>query len=182
MRFLGLTAAASLALSGCAGYHVGPVKPTPMKEVRTIAVPAFSNMTLEPRLEVLMATALIKQLQQDGTYRITSERDADAIAECTVNRIDRTPARGIRNDTAKGTSADFYQTTEFTLNLSVALKVSSRSTGEILASRQFVGNSSFFVSGPNPRTANINRDERQAIPQAAEDVATQITSFLSEGW
>jgi PBP1b-binding outer membrane lipoprotein LpoB len=180
MRFLGLIAAASLILSGCAGYHVGPIKPTPMKEVRTVAVPTFTNLTLEPRLEVLMATALIRQLQQDGTYRVTSERDADAIVECTVNRIDRTPARGIRNDT--GTSADFYQTTEFTLNLQASLKVSSRTTGETLAEREFTGNSSFFVSGANPRTANVNRDERQAIPQAAEDLATQITSFLSEGW
>lgn len=182
MRFLVIIAAASLILSGCAGYHVGPVKPTPMREVRTIAVPSFVNLTLEPRLEVLMASILIKQLQQDGTYRVTSEGDADAVAECTIDQIERTPSRGVRNNSSTNVSADFYQTTEFTLNLKVTLKVFARSTGEVLAKRQFVGNSSFFVSGANPRTANVNRDERQAIPQAAEDVAIQITSYLSEGW
>ncbi len=190
MRFLRLFASAALllaggaplVLSGCVGYHVGPVKPTAMKEIRSLAVPSFKNNTLEPRLEVLMANAVIRQLQQDGTYRITSERDADAIVEGTVERIDRNPARGVRNDTDKGTLADFYQTSEFTLDLAISVKVTEKSTGKVLATRTVSGNASFFVSGANPRTANVNRDERQAIPQAAEDAAARITSYLSEGW
>jgi hypothetical protein len=34
----------------------------------------------------------------------------------------------------------------------------------------------------NSRVANVNRDERQAIPQAAEEAAIRLTSYLSEGW
>ncbi len=182
MRSLGLLASVLVCFSGCAGYHVGPVKPAAMRQVRTIAVPAFKNSTLEPRLEILVANALIRQLQQDGTYKVTSERDADAILEGTIERIDRIPARGVRNDSSLGILADFYQTSEFTLNLALKINVIEKNSGKTLASKAVSGTASFFVSGANPRTANVNRDERQAVPQAAEDAATQITSYLSEGW
>ena len=182
MRFLGLLGSVLICFSGCAGYHIGPVKPAAMSQVRKLSVPAFKNSTLEPRLEVLVANALIRQLQQDGTYQITAEKDADAIVEGTIDRLDRVPARGVRNDSSLGILADFYQTSEFTLNLSLSVKVTEKNSGRTLASRSATGNASFFVSGANFRTANVNRDERQAVPQAAEDAATQITSYLSEGW
>jgi hypothetical protein len=173
-------------LSGCAGYHLGPVKPTAMKNVRTLAVPAFKNMTLEPRVESQLANALIKQIQQDGSYQITSEKNADAVVYGTIERLDRTPLRGLHTD--------FYRTTEYSLNLAITIKVIESSSGKVLMKRQTNGYSSFFVTGSatsalttttqniNPRIANVNRDEREAIPLAAEDAAIRLTSYLSEGW
>ena len=168
-------------LSGCAGYHLGPVKPSSMKDVHTLAVPTFKNMTLEPRVEVMLANCVIKQLQQDGTYRIASENDSDAVVYGTLERIERTPARGVQTD--------FFQTSEYTLSLLLKVKVVQRSTGKTLSEREVRGNSSFFVSSSNSmsadinaRVANVNRDERQAIPQAAEDAAVRLSSYLSEGW
>ena len=150
--------------------------------MRTLSVPSFKNSTLEPRLEALLANTLIRQLQQDGTYKITSERDADAIVEGTLERIERIPARGVRSDSRLGALADFYQTSEFTLNLVLKVRVLEKSSGKTLATKTVTGRASFFVSGSNARTANVNRDERQAIPQAADDAAVQLTSYLSEGW
>jgi hypothetical protein len=183
----GLLSVASVVLlaasnSGCAGYHLGPVKPTAMAQVRTLAVPAFKNNTLEPRLEVLLANVLIKQLQQDGTYRIASEKDADAVVLCTVDKLDRQPARSVRNNASKGILADFYQTSEFTLDLVLKVDVQEKGTGKSLLKREVRGTSSFFVSSANPLTADVNRDERQAISQAAEDASVRLTSYLSEGW
>ncbi len=174
MRLLGLFPLLGLLFGGCAGYHVGPVKPTPMKSVHKIAVSTFKNETLEPRLEVLMANALIKQIQQDGTYRITSEQDADAILQGTLERIERGAARGARND--------FFQTSEYNLGVVARIRATDKHTGRVLMERSAIGNSSFFVSGRNLRTADVNKDERQAIPLAAEDLATQMVSYLSEGW
>ena len=57
-----------LAISGCLGYHVGPVKPYYLRDVHTIAVPTFKNRTLVPRVEVLVTDTVIKQFQQDGTF------------------------------------------------------------------------------------------------------------------
>ncbi len=173
--------ATPVLFGGCSGYRLGPAKPSSMREVHTLAVPAFKNMTLEPRVEVMLANCVIKQLQQDGTYKISSENDSDAIVEGTLERIERTPARGVQTD--------FYQTSEYTLSLLLKVKVVERSTGKTLSERDVRGNSSFFVTSSNSmsaeinaRVANVNRDERQAIPQAAEDAAIRLASYLSEGW
>jgi hypothetical protein len=176
----GMLAAPAL-LGGCSGYRLGPAKPSSMREVHSLAVPAFKNMTLEPRVEVMLANCVIKQLQQDGTYKISSENDSDAIVEGTLERIERTPARGVQTD--------FFQTSEYTLSLLLKVKVVQRSTGKTLSERDVRGNSSFFVTSSNSmsaeinaRVANVNRDERQAIPLAAEDAAIRLASYLSEGW
>lgn len=174
MRLWGLLPVLALWFGGCAGYHIGPIKPTPMKSVQKIAVTNFKNDTLEPRIEVLMANALIKQIQQDGSYRITSEQDADAIVQGSIDRIERFAARGAKND--------FYQTSEYNLGVFAKIRVTEKRTGKVLMERSLTGNSSFFVSGRNLRTADVNKDERQAIPLAAEDLATQMVSYLSEGW
>ena len=178
--FAGMLAAPVL-FGGCSGYHLGPAKPASMKEVHTLAVPAFQNMTLEPRVEVMLANCVIKQLQQDGTYKISTESESDAIVQGTLERIERTPSRGVQKD--------FYQTSEYTLSLLLKVKVVQRSTGKTLSEREVRGHSSFFVTSSNSmspeinaRVANVNRDERQAIPQAAEDAAIRLTSYLSEGW
>ena len=83
--------AVSLLLTGCLGYHVGPVKPSVLRDVHGIAVPTFENKTLLPRVEVLITDSVIKQLQQDGTYRIANENNADAILKAEISEISRTP-------------------------------------------------------------------------------------------
>lgn len=173
MRLLALLLSAVL-LAGCAGYTVGPVKPTPMKNVKTIAVKNFKNDTLEPRVSALLANALIKQIQADGTYRVTDSGQADAVVEVTLNQLDRRPARSLRGNV--------LQTREYTLTLRARYKVINPRTGVILDQRSTIGSTSFFVSSPNLLTADSNSDERQALPLAAEDLAMRITSLISEGW
>ena len=73
-----LVLAVAVLLSGC-GYKLGEIRPTPMRSVRTLAVPTFKNKTYEPRLEVLFADTLVKRMQQDGTYELVGDDKADAI-------------------------------------------------------------------------------------------------------
>jgi hypothetical protein len=169
--FAGLLCA---ALTGCAGYQIGPIKPKPMSEVKTIAVQTFKNDTLEPRIEVLMANAVIKQIQRDGTYKIARENEADAILEGLVEEIERNPQRSVRGNV--------LLTREYDLVLRVRYRVIDRVTGKELESRNVQGKTSFFVSGSNAVAADVNQDERQALPLAAEDLATRLVSQIAEGW
>ena len=158
-----------LAISGCLGYHVGPVKPYYLRDVHTIAVPTFKNRTLVPRVEVLVTDTVIKQFQQDGTYRIAGDDQADAILKGEITRITRAPARSVRGNV--------LATTEFNLSLQVRYSLVARDGGAVLAApAQVAGSTSFFV-GPD-----ITSDERQALPLAAEELATRLVSQLSEGW
>jgi outer membrane lipopolysaccharide assembly protein LptE/RlpB len=157
-----------LLLTGCLGYHVGPVKPSVLRDVQVIAVPTFENKTLLPRIEVLITDSVIKQLQQDGTYRVANENNADAILKAEITEISRTPARSVRGNV--------LATTEFNLTMHVKYKLETSSGTVLMPSAEVVGTTSFFVG------TDVTTDERQALPLAAEELAIHLVTQLSEGW
>lgn len=154
-------------LAGC-GYKLGEIRPTPMRSVRTLAVPTFKNKTLEPRVEVLMADTVIKQLQQDGTYPITSDDTADAILYGTVTKIERRSLRSVQNNV--------LATSEYGLHIVVQYQVIDRVTGVLLMQGRADGDTSFFSNN------DLTTAETQAIPIAAQNMAVDLTTELSEGW
>jgi hypothetical protein len=162
-----VAALSCLCLSGCLGYHVGPVKAAALRDIHTIAVPTFTNRTLHPRIEVLVTDTVIKQLQQDGTFQIAGDDKADAILHAQIYDITRAPARSVRGSV--------LATTEFTLTMQVRYKLVGRD-GRPLAQGGASGTTSFFVG------SDVTTDERQALPLATEQLATQLVSQLSEGW
>jgi hypothetical protein len=163
-----LTTLFCLALGGCLGYHVGPVKPYYLRDVHTIAVPTFKNRTLVPRIDVLVTDTVIKQLQQDGTYQITNGDKADATLTGEISRITRAPARSVRGNV--------LATTEFTLWLVVKYSLTGRDGKPLVAPTDAIGTTTFFVS------SDVTSDERQALPLATEDLAGRLVTQISEGW
>jgi outer membrane lipopolysaccharide assembly protein LptE/RlpB len=161
-------ALACFSLTGCLGYHIGPVKPYYLRDVHTIAVPTFSNRSLVPHIEVLVTDTVIKQLQQDGTFQIAGGKDADATLKAEIYLIRRTPARSVR--------ANVLRTTEFDLALTVKYTLLGRDGKALAPVAQAVGATTFFVG------TDVTTDERQALPLATEDLATRLVSQLSEGW
>ncbi len=174
MRFALLAAALPLLLAGCAGYHIGPIKPAKFGSVHSIAVNNFKNDTLQPRVEVMLANSLIKQIQQDGTYKVDDESKADALLEGTLEEIRRRPSRYVRGNV--------LQTREYTLQIRARYKLTQRGTGKLLDERTVAGTTSFFVSGSGSVAADVNQDELQALPLAAEELAIRLVSQISEGW
>jgi hypothetical protein len=157
-----------LCLAGCLGYHIGPVKPQYLHDIHTIAVPTFKNHTLEPRIEVLVAGTVIKQFQQDGTFKITSNENADAILEGTIVSVSRAPARSVQGNV--------LATSEFNLSIRVQYKLVGRDGKPLGPQGAAVGSTSYFVG------TDVITDERQALPLATEQLATNLVSQLSEGW
>jgi outer membrane lipopolysaccharide assembly protein LptE/RlpB len=159
---------AAFVLNGCAGYHLGPAKPSYLRDVHSLAVPTFGNTTLVPRIEVLVTGTVIKQFQQDGTFRIANEDAADATLKAEIVGVNRAPARSVRGNV--------LSTTEFQLTMTVKYTLMGRD-GKALGSPGAVsGSTSFFVG------LDVNTDERQALPLAAEELARHLVSQLSEGW
>ena len=154
-------------LDGCAGYQLGPATPGYLKHIHAIAVPTFGNTTLVPRIEVLVTNTVIKQFQQDGTFRIVSEDAADATLKAEITGVSRAPARSVRGNV--------LSTTEFSLALTVKYTLVGRD-GKVLSPGAVSGSTSFFVG------SDVSTDERQALPLAAEELARHLVSQLSEGW
>lgn len=157
----------ALLLSGC-GYKLGEIRPTPMRSVRTLSVPTFKNNSFESRIEVMFADTLVKRLQQDGTYQIVNSDQADAILNCTITSIDRGALRSVQNNV--------LATSEFSLRVNVLYSVIDQNTGATLMSGKAIGQTSFF-SGNDLQTI-----ERQALSNAAADLANIIAAQVSEGW
>jgi hypothetical protein len=163
-----LFAAIAICFSGCLGYHIGPIKPYYLQDVHTIAVPTFKNETLIPRIEVLVTGTVIKQFQQDGTFRIGNEENADAVLKGEISKISRSPARSVRGNV--------LATTEFNLAMRVKYRLVGRDGKPLGPPGEAVGTTSFFVG------SDVITDERQALPLATGELATRLVSQLSEGW
>ena len=161
-------ALACLALSGCLGYRIGPVKPYYLADVHTISIPTFANKTLIPRVEVLVTGTVIKQFQQDGTFKIGNSENADATLKGEIIRITRSPARSVRGNV--------LATSEFNLAMRVKYRLVGSDGKPIGPTGEVVGTTSFFVG------TDVTTDERQALPLATEELANRLVTQLSEGW
>jgi hypothetical protein len=173
-------ALACLVLSGCLGYRIGPVKPSYLRDVHNIAIPTFENKTLLPRVEVLVTDTVIKQFQQDGTYRIVGGDKADATLKGEISRITRSPARSV--------VGNVLATSEFNLSMHVKWRLVGPDGKNLGPPGEVVGTTSFFVSGTTGTNNNqqvigdVTTDERQALPLATEELANRLVTQLSEGW
>lgn len=156
------------SMSGCAGYRIGEAKPQYLKDVHTIAIPMFRNNTFLPRVEGVVTNTVIKQFQQDGTFRIVDEDKADAVLRATVTVVGRRPVRSVRGNV--------LATTEFNLGVAIVYTLVGRDGQALAGPANVSGGTSFFVG------SDVTTDERQALPLAAEDLAVRLVSQLSEGW
>ncbi len=163
-----LFGAICLFFSGCLGYQVGPVKPSVLRDVHVIAVPTFDNKTLLPRIEVLVTNTVIKQLHQDGTFRIAEGDNVDAILQAQITDVTRAAARSVRGNV--------LATTEFNLSMHVKYSLVTPSGTVLMPVADVLGTTSFFVG------TDVTTDERQALPLAAEELAIHLVTQLSEGW
>jgi hypothetical protein len=160
--------ALAFSLSGCLGYRLGETKPGTLKNVHKIAVTTFRNNTYLPRIEALVTDTIIKQIQQDGTFQVVSQDQADAVMDGVVLAVGRGPARSVRGNV--------LATTEFNLGITVAWALRAKDGRPIVGPATHTGGTSFFVG------SDVTTDERQALPLATEDLAVRLVSQLTEGW
>jgi len=161
-------AATALLLAGCAGYTLGPVKPAALTGIDSIAVPVFANETFEPRLEVPATSAVVRQFQLDGTYRIATADAADAVLNGKILSVTRNPARSVRGNV--------ISTLEFDVEVAMAYELVEQRTGRKLARGTVVGASTFFVND------DVSLDQQQALPRAIQELSVRLVSQVAEGW
>lgn len=166
--FLSLLPLLGLMLTSCAGYRLGSNKPAHLADIVKIAVPTCENETLEPRLNVLFTNAVIKQLQTDGSYQITSKDNADAVLEMKILNIDRSQFRAVRTNVLR--------TSELRVELRADYKLREAGTGAVLHSGRVYG-SSYIVLDPN-----FQLSEHQAMEEASQRIAVNLVSEIADGW
>ena len=168
MRLLTLLIVCSfgLGLGGCAGYQFGPTTGHPAGE-KSIQVDPFKNETPEPRLIEPVVSALRKQLQQDGTYRLATRGDADILVTGTLIRYEREGVSFQPND--------ILTARDFNVRLAAKITATERQSGKTLLDREVTGRTSLRPG------LDFASAERQAAALLAEDLAKNITSLLVDG-
>jgi len=155
-----LLAALSL-LSGCVTFSGRAGLP---EHVRSIAVPTFTNRTLEYGAEEPMTAVVIHEFQQDGRLRIVKRPEADAVLLGTIVKYELSPIGFDRED----------RLTVSRLDTAVEVTVTDELTGEpILDGVTFSSSGTFFLTA-DPS----DRRERDIFIRLADD----ILSRLIEGW
>lgn len=158
--------AAAVALSGCAGYRLGPTNGVEARE-KTVQVRPFANTTLQPRLGDAVTQQLRQEIQRDGTYQITSRDDGDIVVSGVITGYNRREISFAPNDVLTGR--------DYRLTITVQVTARERTSGKLLIDRVVTGNTLIRVGN------DLTSTERQALPLLAEDLARTVTGLLADG-
>ncbi len=156
----------ALALSGCAGYRVGPSNGQRAGE-KTVQVVPFANHTAEPRLSDDATAALRKEVQRDATFRLASNEPGDIVVNGEITHY-------LRNGVSFQPT-DVITVLDYRLIMTVHVTARDRATGKVLLDKTITGGTTVRVGNDLPGA------ERQARPLLATDLAQQITSLLADG-
>jgi len=156
----------AIAMSGCAGYQLGPSNGQTAGE-KTVQVTPFTNHTPEPRLGDAVTGQLRKQLQRDGTYRLATHDAGDIVVTGVLSRYYRHELSFVPNDVTT--------VRDYRVQLTAQVTARERSTGKLLLDQPVTGYTLIRVG------SDLTSTERQALPLLAEDLARQITALLVDG-
>ncbi|MCX7722871.1 MAG: LPS assembly lipoprotein LptE [Verrucomicrobiae bacterium] len=166
VRQLSFVLGTAIALCGCAGYRLGPATGA-APGAKSIHVQPFANRTMEPGLADPLVAALRKQLQRDGTYRLTAQADADLVLGGEIIEYKRAEL--------SYNPADAVSTLDYRLTITARAVARERSTGRQILDKQFQASTLVRVG------ADLATAERQALPLLAESLAKRITDALVDG-
>jgi hypothetical protein len=161
-----LIGCAGLLAAGCAGYKVGPTNGLGAGD-KSVQVVPFSNQTIEPRLGDALTGAVRKQLQRDGTFRLTTREVGDLLVKGEITRYERSEQTLARDDMS---AAQDYR-----ISMTAHVVATDRASGKVLLDQPVSGSTLIHFESDLPSA------EREALPLLATDLARNITALLADG-
>lgn len=158
--------AATLMLAGCMGYQLGGTRP---EGIETVSMAPVINKTTEPAIELQVTHAVRDRIQFDGRLKLLNSGEAaDGLIEVTLTKYDLTP---IAFSTDQKTVPEIYR-----LRITGTAKLKDMKTGEILSESETYGEATF------PFESDLTSAKRDALPQAAAEIAKFMVDDLIERW
>lgn len=168
MRICNFILAAGLAVwtTGCAGYKLGPSNGMAAGE-KSVQIVPFINSTLEPRLSDAVTSALRKELQRDGTYKLATRNAGDIVVNGKIIQYHRQEQSFVPED--------IITARDYRVSLTAQIIARDRVTGRVLLDEPVTGFTLMRVG------ADIASSDRQAVPLMAEDLARKVVALLADG-
>jgi hypothetical protein len=164
--FLVAALAFTVLLNGCAGYNLGPSNGTAARG-KSIQVNPFANQTLEPRLSDALTSQLRKQLQQDGTFKLSTSDGSDIVVTGVITSYQRQELSFLPSDN--------LTVQDYRVSMTAKVTARDRISGKVLLDQPITGFTIIRVGN------DLASTERQALPLLAADVAKTVTSKLVDG-
>jgi len=165
---------AAVLFSSACGYHLGGQGDLIPKNVKTIAIPEFSNGTMQYQVASLLTADVIREFHSRTHYTITTNRDtADAVLTGGVVRLD--VLGGITTDpvTTRATSAQIVLNVQFTLT--------DRKTGKVIYQRSgYEFRDRYEISTTN--LATYFDESSPAVKRVSRAAAAGIVSSILEAF
>ena len=171
MRALAVLAALALLAPGC-GYRVAGKADLLPDSVRTIAVPAFENVTTRHRLTQMMPAAVTREFLSRTRYRVVGDpEEADATLQGTIRNYYSSPTIF---DSATGRAAGIQVTVVLDMRLVEhgTSKVLYQSTGMSVQNRYEVS---------SDQAAYFDESDT-ALARLSGDVARTVVSAVLENF
>ncbi len=152
-------------LSGCA-YRLGPSNGQSAGD-RSVQIVPVANRTLEPRLGDATTSALRKEIQREGTFRLANDEYSDLIVTCEIRQYQRGEVTFLSTDVI--TARDYH------LRMFAHVVARERITGKVVLERDLTGSALMRVGSDLPSA------ERQTLPLLGADLARQVVAALADG-
>ncbi|MFN3408387.1 MAG: LPS assembly lipoprotein LptE [Limisphaerales bacterium] len=166
MRPLVLLLALTLALTGCAGYRLGPTDGA-SSGARSVRVSPFINQTVEAGMADEVTVALRAAIQRDGTLRLVTRGAADLEVTGVL--------KDYRRRELSLSRADARTVQDYQVALTARVVVRETATGTVRLDREVSAGALVRVG------EDFVSSERQIVPRLAGELARQITSLLADG-
>ncbi len=153
---------------GCAGYRVGNISGKEVQGIKTVYVPTAKNESYTPGLQTLVANAVTRRLNNDGTLE-TGGSDSDSELDVTITDVKRNSIRSAQRDV--------LITAEFEVRIEARVTFINKRLGKkVIDNEGMTGTTTFYIQ------QDAIEGERQALPLAAENLAYNIVKRITEGW
>ena len=152
-------------LSGCA-YRLGPSNGQAAGD-RSVQIVPVANRTLEPRLGDATTSALRKEIQREGTFRLANDEYSDLIVTCEIRQYQRGEVTFL--------STDVITARDYQVRMLAHVVARERISGKVVLERDMTGSALMRVGSDLPSA------ERQTLPLLGADLARQVVAALSDG-
>jgi hypothetical protein len=163
-----LAALAAMAFAGGCGYHVGGHADLIPKDVKTIAIPEFSNGTVRYQVANLLTADVVREFHARTHYTIVTD-PAHADAVLTGSVVNFAVLGGITTDPVTG------RATSSQIILTLFINLTDRRTGKVIYQRngyefreryEIATDLTAYFDESGPGMKRVTRDAARAVVTA----------------
>ena len=165
--FAFIAAAVCLCMTGC-GYHVGFIK---HPQLESLAVAPAVNETAIYNAASDMRMMMNEVIMQDGTFKLSDQKNADAIIYLTVSKVEFSDVgdASIEDDSK-------YQPEEWQTSVTIKYALILPGQGGKLREGEVTGMARYQAP------IDVESSRLRAVRQACYEAAKQVIYNIAEGW